>query len=413
MAFTDVTVPSLDGGAALTGQTVLVNNGIIEAMGAAGNVTLPANTPTVRAAGKYLVPGLVDTHVHLGSNSPDQQRALLKLFVANGVTTVVNLRGSPQILELRKAVSDGAVLGPTIYSVGPYINEPFVTTADEVEAAVVAQKRAGYDFVKLHGDLSVEAYRRLNAVAGREGIRVIGHAPRNLGLDIMFEERQFALAHAEEFLYDRNNSSRDYLSIEPKIPDLARSMVKAGIWLMPNFTAYQLIARQADDLSAVLARPEMRYLPVQVQQAWGPATNGYTARFGKNTAPGFFARYAMLERLTREFHAAGVRLLVGTDAMNTGVVPGFSVHDEMAHFVAAGLTPRDALRAATINAVEFLGRGGQGGVVAVGRTADLLLLDANPLDEVKNTRRIAGVMVRGKWFDRAALDRMLDELRSR
>jgi cytosine/adenosine deaminase-related metal-dependent hydrolase len=412
VAFINVSVPSLDGGPVVTNQTVVVQNGAISALGPAGRVPIPSGAEIVNGAGKFLLPGLVDTHVHLANNPPDEQRALLKLFVANGVTTVVNLRGGPQMLELRKAVADSAVLGPTVYTVGPFVNEPFVTTADEVEAAVVAQKRAGYDFIKLHGDLSLESYRRLNAVARREGIRVIGHAPRNLGVEVMFEERQYAVAHAEEFLYDQHNNSRDFLAIEPRIPELARAMVQAGIWLMPNFTAYKMIARQADDLSAVLARPEMRYLPQSVQKGWGPATNPYTSRFGKDTVPGFVARYQLLEKLVREFQAAGVRLLIGTDAMNAGVVPGFSVHDEMADFVAAGLTPQQALRAGTVNAADFLGRGAQSGVVAAGRTADLLLLDANPLDDVANSRRIAGVMVRGRWLNRAALDALLAEIRS-
>ena len=410
-AFVNVNLLSLDGGSMATRQTVIVQHGTIAAIGPAGTVSVPRGAEIVDGAGKFLLPGLVDTHVHIAITSTDDQRALLKLFVANGVTTVVNLRGNPPVLELRKAVADGREFGPTIYSVGPYVNEPFFTTPDEVEAAVVEQKRAGYDFVKLHGDLSLEAYRRLNAVARREGIRVIGHAPRNLGLDVMFEERQYAVAHAEEFIYDRNNSSRDFAAIEPRIPELAQSMVKAGMWLMPNLTAYQMIARQADDLSAVLARPEMRYLPRSVQNSWGPATNSYTARFGKRDVPGFYARYQLLEKLTRGFQVAGVPLLVGTDAMNTGVVPGFSAHDELADLVAAGLTPQQAMRAATVNASDFLGV--RNGRVAVGFPADLMLLDANPLDDIANTRRISGVMIRGHWLNRVALDALLAELRSR
>lgn len=109
------------------------------------------------------------------------------------------------------------------------------------------------------------------------------------------------------------------------------------------------------------------------------------------------ARYRLLEKLVREFRARGVRLLVGTDAMNTGVVPGFSVHDELADLVAAGLTPFEALRAATANAAEFLGPGPQRGTVAVGQNADLVLLDANPLESIANSRRIAGVVPRGRW----------------
>ena len=216
----------------------------------------------------------------------------------------------------------------------------------------------------------------------------------------MFEERQYALAHAEEFLYDRQNRSTDASlpAVEAKIPEYARATARAQMWVMPNLTAYKMIARMVHDLPAVMARPEMAYLPSSVRQGWGPATNPYTNRIDPLRYEPMMARYHLLEKMVREFRANGVRLLVGTDAMNTGVVPGFSTHDEMADLVAAGLTPYDALRAATANAAEFLGEGKRRGTVAAGQDADLVLLDTNPLVDIGNSRRIAGVMLRGRWF---------------
>ncbi|MBA3341920.1 MAG: amidohydrolase family protein [Gemmatimonadaceae bacterium] len=410
----NVSVLPMDRERVLAGQTVVVERGVISQMGPPRSVTIPAGAQTIDGTGKYLIPGLVDLHVHLASNPEDEQRAILTLFVANGVTTILNLRGTPQILELRTAIATGRVSGPTVYTAGPYVNEPFVTTPDEVERAVIDQKRARYDFVKLHGNLSRGAYARLNAVARREGIRVIGHAPRNLGVAAMFEERQYAVVHAEEFLYDKTNSSRDrdLPQVEARIPELARSMARTKTWLMPNLTAFKIIGWQVQDLDAVLARPEMRFMPRAVREGWGPATNPYTARLGKEKYSGILARYQLLEKLVRRFQGAGVRLLIGTDAMNTGVVPGFSAHDELEELVAAGLTTFEALRAATANAAEFLAAIDQRGVVAVGQTADLVLLDANPLENIANTRRIAGVLLRGQWLSRSDIARMLDELKS-
>jgi imidazolonepropionase-like amidohydrolase len=411
VAIVNVHVLRLDRGDILRGQTVVVDGGVIREIGPAGRIATPDGARTIDATGKYLMPGLVDLHVHLHGNPEQEQHALLKLFVANGVTTVLNLRGNPQILGLRADVAQGRVFGPTIYTAGPYVNEPSVTSADEVERAVVEQKRAGYDFIKLHGDLSREAYARLNAVARREGVRVVGHAPRNLGLDVLFEEGQYALTHAEEFVYDRQNTSRNAVArIEPKIPELARSMVQAKIWLMPNLTAYKMIRREVEDLDAVLARPEMRYLPATVQKIWGPATNPYTNRFDKKLVPEMKELYGLLEKIVRGFDVAGVRLLLGTDAMNTGVVPGTSAHDELADLVAAGLTPLEALRTATVNAAEFLSVPGQRGLIDVGQNADLVLLEANPLDDIGNSRRLAGVMLRGRWLSASDLRKMLDEL---
>lgn len=413
LAIRNVNVLPMDRESVLAGQTVIVEGGLIARMGPAASTSVPSGATVVDGTGRFLMPGLVDLHVHLSYNPEDHQRVFLKMFVANGVTTVLNLRGKPQILELRAAVAEGRVLGPRLFTSGPFVNEPFVTTPDEVEQEVVEQRRAGYDFVKLHGDLSGAAYARLNMVARREKIRVVGHAPRNLGLESMFEERQYALVHGEEFLYDRENTSRDFERIEPQIPGLARSMVECGISLMPNLTAYAIIGEMARDLSPVLARPEVRYLPAVVRELWGPAKNPYTARFGPDKYEGIRARYRLLEKLVREFQSAGVRLLIGTDAVNTGVVPGFSTHDEMAALVAAGLTPFQALRAATANAAEFLTVEGQHGTVAPGQRADLLLLDASPLENIANTRRIAGVALRGRWLSREDLAAMLEGLREK
>ena len=411
IAIVNVNVLPMDAERVLAGKTVIVENGRITKMGSATDVATPAGARTIDGAGKYLLPGLADLHIHLHGNPENEHPHLLKLFVANGVTTVLNLKGTPQNLELKNAVAAGRIFGPRFYTVGPFINEPFFTTPEEVEKAVVEQRRAGYDFVKLHGDLTREAYARLNAVARREGIRVIGHAPRNLGVEVMFEERQYAVVHAEEFLYDKQNRSTDESlpGVEARIGEFQREMARTRTWLMPNLTAYKNIASQVNDLDAILARPEMRYLPESNRRMWGPATNPYTNRIQKLRYLPMMARYHLLEKLVRAFQAAGVRLLVGTDAMNTGVVPGFSAHDELADLVAAGLTPWQALQAATSHAAEFLGER-QRGTVAVGQDADLLLLDADPLAEIGNTRRIVGVMLRGRWLSRADLDTMLEEL---
>jgi hypothetical protein len=413
IAFVNVNVVPMSVQRVLPAQTVIIENGVITRVGTARSVRIPAGTQTIDATGQYLMPGLADLHVHLASNPEDEQRRLLKLFVINGVTTVLNLRGIPQILELRANVAAGRVLGPTIYTSGPFVNEPFVTTPEEVERAVVEQKRAGYDFIKLHGSLSRGAYARLMAVSRREGIRVVGHAPRNLGLEPMFEERQYAVAHAEEFIYDRQSSSREPADIERQIPQYARAMAKAGIWLMPNLTAFKTIAWQVRDLDAVLARPEMQLLPRSNRDGWGPATNPYTRRISSDRYPSIMALYHVLEKLVRAFQLAGVRMLIGTDAMNTGVVPGFSTHDELAELVTAGLTPYQALRAATANAGEFLGKEKRVGTVAVGQIADLILLDGNPIENVGNTRRIAGVLLRGQWISRAQIEAIVAELESK
>jgi hypothetical protein len=411
IAVVNVDVIPMDRDGVLAGQTVLIRDGIIRQIGSSSAVRIPAGATRIDGRGKYLMPGLADMHVHMAGPRAIQEQ-LLKMYVVAGVTTILNMRGSAEHLALRADVRSGRVLGPDMYTVGRYVNAPFFTTPDSVEQEVVAQKRAGYDFVKMHGELSREAYARLNAVGKREGIRIVGHAPRTLGIDVVFAERQYAIAHAEEFLYDTTGSSRDadLPNFERRIPELTRKMVAADIWLMPTLTAYRNIGLMVRDLRAVLARPDMRYLPAGIRAGWESETNPYTRRFGPEKAPGILARHALLQELTKSFDSAGAKLVLGTDGLNVGTIPGFSVHDELQELVQAGLSPYHALRSATANASAFLGASPCIGQVRLGCVGDLLLLDANPLNGIGNTRRIAGVMLRGRWLSRGELDALLRSL---
>ena len=409
VAFINVNVVPMDAERVLKGQTLIVRGDRITDIGPAEQVKVPAGALRVDGVGKYLIPGLVDMHVHLRNYSEQDTATLLRLYVCKGVTTVLNLSGAPRHLELRARVAKGELFGPTIYTSGPFIsaspNPP--PSPAEIEADVVAQKRASYDLIKIHGDFTREGYRKLFEVARREKMRVVGHSPRNLGYEVMSEERQDAVAHAEEYIYDRQGNSGKFAEIEAKIPAIAQATAKAGTWLIPNLTAYKNIGEQAIDINAVFNRPEMRYLPPAIAAQWGPGANPYHARFRHLPADSFWARYRVLEKLTKGFRDAGVRLLAGTDAMNPSVVPGFSLHDELRDLVAAGLTPYEALRAATANAAEFLGATAEFGTVAIGRRADLALVEADPFKGVGNAARLAGVMLRGRWLVGEELRQML------
>jgi imidazolonepropionase-like amidohydrolase len=412
VAFVNVTVVPLGRDETLPGQTVVVRDGRIAALGPASDVEVPAGARRIPGDGKFLMPGLVDAHFHLQSSDAEDRR-LLRILVANGVTSILNLYGTPPILELRRRVADGALVGPTIYTSGPYISDApnWQPEADEVERLVVEQKRAGYDLIKTHGDFSREAFHRLCAVAHRERMKVIGHAPRNLGVEPMFDEHMDAVAHGEEFIYgyfffaapdlsqaDPEIRRRFLAQAETRIPALAAATAKAGTWVVPNLVAYTMIVEQGKDLASVLARPETKYLPPRLAAEWQPGKNRYDRKYTPEMAEHMMWRVRLLSTLTGAFHKAGVPMMAGTDAPIPGVLPGFSLHDELKLLVAAGLTPYEALRTATANAAEFLGRSGEFGTVATGMRADLLLLDASPMNDVANVARPAGVMVRGRWL---------------
>ena len=425
VAFVNVTVVPMSGEQSQPGQTVVTRNGRIAEIGPMSRVAVPRDALRIDGSGKYLMPGLTDAHFHLQGDETDDQQ-LLQVLVANGVTSILNLYGTPSLLALRERVARGEVVGPTIYTSGRYISDAphFQPEADEVERMVVEQKRAGYDLIKTHGDFSREAFHRLFVVARREQIKVIGHAPRNLGVAPMFEERMDAIAHAEEFLYayfffdpppgmveaDAETRRRFLERAEARIPELARATANAGVWVVPNLVAYKMIVQQGIDLASVLARPETQYVPPRLAADWQPGRNRYDRRYPPDMAEHMTWRLGLLSKLTAGFREAGVRMMAGTDAPIPGVVPGFSLHDELRLLVAAGLTPHEALRTATANAAEFLGLAGEFGSVVVGARADILLLDADPLSDVANAARRAGVMARGRWHPESQLRAMLKGL---
>ncbi len=425
VAFINVNVVPMDQERVLAGQTVIVKDGRIAEMGE--QIKVPAGAVRVDGRGKYLLPGLADMHVHIPGYDEPTDAATLQLFVANGVTTVLNLHGTPRHLELRERVARGQMLGPQIYTSGPFIADAGapVLLPEEAERDVIEQKQAGYDLIKIHGDFSREAYHKVFEVARREGLRVVGHAPRNLGVEPMFEERQDAVAHAEEYIYayfffkrdpkmanaDQETRLRNIAEQESKIPALAQATAKAGTWLIPTLTVYHGIGLQVDDIDAMMRRPEMKYLPPSIAARFAPENNTYLKRFKKDTAKIFLAQADLLSKLVKGMREAGVKMLAGTDTPVPSVVPGFSLHDELQELVAAGLTPYEALRTATANPAEFLGSR-EFGTVAVGKRADLILVDGDPLKNVGNAARRSGVMVHGRWFTAKELNHMLDGLRT-
>ncbi|MEO8452254.1 MAG: amidohydrolase family protein [Gemmatimonadota bacterium] len=432
-AFADVTVVPMDRERVIEHQTVLVRNGRISAIGPVKSVAVPRGAVRIDGSGKYLIPGLADMHIHLSENDEDN-RSLLALYLANGVTTVLNLNGSPRHLALRDSIARGEVLGPTIHTAGPIVNDSTLTFEGGQRLAV-DYKAKGYEYVKVYNVLSQAGYAGIMAGAKRAGIPVIGHIVRSLGphgladceprgiichcptcAELSFNAGQVGVVHAEEFLYTYfdyhpTRSPKNPADLEPQIPVLAKRVAAARVSVTPTLEAYKTITEQIEDLEKILARPEVAYVPPRLLQRWQRPANGYVQRYKPTDAPAFWQAYGFQEKLVKAFQAAGVRLLAGTDAGITGVVAGFSLHGDLQDLVGAGLTPYQALRAATENPAEFLHATDEVGAVAVGRRADLILVNSNPLTDVRNAARRAGVMVRGRWMPEAELERMLDGLK--
>ncbi|HZH91627.1 MAG TPA: amidohydrolase family protein [Pyrinomonadaceae bacterium] len=427
-AFVDVNVVPMDSERLIRSQTVIVREGRIATMGPAKSVRLPKGAVRIDGRGRYLMPGLADMHVHLEYFDRDTQ---LLLFLANGVTTVRNMDGRPNILSWQKRIADGTLIGPTIFTAGAILegkpplrdDNRVVETPAQAEAAVEEQKRAGYDFVKVYHTLSRETYEAIVAAARKHGLTVAGHVPRSVGLRGALAARQKSIEHLDGYVDEieaddsplRNQRSwlKRFFAVkvdEDKIRSIVAATQLAEVWSVPTLVERQNSALSSQTAQALVGRPEMRYLPPSTTEIWSQGNERVTRRMSPEDFERLTEGERARKRLVKLLQEGGARLLVGTDTPNQFVIPGFSVHQELQNFADAGLTPYQALKAATRDAAEFMGALSVTGTISAGKRADLILLEGNPLESITNTKRRVGVMARGRWYTAGDLQKQLDAL---
>ena len=401
--FTHVNVIPMDREVVLPDQNVVVMDGKISAVGSSSTVKIPKSAKVIDGSGRYLMPGLADMHVHL--YFPPE----LTLNVVNGVTTVFNLNGQPGHLLWRAETASGALLGPTIYSVGPTFDHP--RTAQEAVKVVDQISADGYDGVKIYNQVSKAEYPALIAEAKRKSLIVVGHIAREPGFSLTLQSGQ-SVAHAEEYLYTffNDDPNPDHDLTHPldasRIPQAVAMTKEAGVSLIATLVAYHNIVRQLTDLPAYLRMPEFQYLAPSMFEDLQPGGNGYQQKIRADEIPHMQPNYEFQKKLVKALHDGGVPILAGTDVAWLGV-PGFSLIEEVENFQEIGFTPYAAIRTATADPAVFLKHSDEFGTVSVGKRADLLLLSANPLDDVHNLHQRAGVMVRGRWIDNAECKKLL------
>ncbi|HZS41731.1 MAG TPA: amidohydrolase family protein [Polyangia bacterium] len=416
-AFVGVAVVPLDRERVLEAQTVLVRGDRIVAVGPRASVAVPAGARVIDGRGRWLMPGLVDAHAHL------VREADLQLYLARGVTAVRNMFGAPIHLAWRARIAAGELLGPTIYTAGPIVDGEspahdgslVVRTPEEVDGVIALHRRAGYDFIKIYSGLSRPVYERLVIAARAADLPIAGHVPRAVGLERALDGMR-SIEHLTGFVdalqaddspvagkLDRASRQRqiDFVD-ERKLAPLIAKLRERGVWNCPT----RVVKNQwgaAADVRARLARPEMRFVPACTRATWEPEERSPAAEERAARA------LALDDRLLRALHDGGARVVAGTDPVNPLVVPGYSLHEELAAMVRAGFTPFEALRAATRDAAELM-RVADAGTIAVGQRADLLLVDGDPLADVANAARLSGVMARGRWLDGGEIPALLERV---
>ncbi|HSE28067.1 MAG TPA: amidohydrolase family protein [Gemmatimonadales bacterium] len=423
-AFTDVTVIPMDRERALPRHTVVVEGDRIVAVGPSGSVRVPPGARRVDGRGKFLLPGLAEMHGHIppGDQVPDAQiEKVLAYFALNGVTTVRGMLGHPRHLGFRERAARGELLSPTIYTSGPSLNGNSVPTVAAAQQAVASQKAAGYDLLKIHPGLQPEVFDSLAAAARRHGLRFAGHVPVQVGIRRALARGIATVDHVDGYLeglaWDGEGAAPESQMFGfnlvdrldwARLPALVEATKRAGAAIVPTQSLFETLMG-GEDPAALATRPEMRRWPAATVTQWTQMTANTREGLGVDPASGA-AFNAARRRVMRALYEAGVPFLLGSDAPQWWNVPGFSLQRELDAMVAAGFTPWQALAMGSRNVATHFGAEAEFGTVAAGRRADLVLLDADPTTDVANWSRKAGVMLRGRWFDRTEIDRRLEEL---
>jgi imidazolonepropionase-like amidohydrolase len=403
VVFVNVTVVPMDRDGVIADQTVIVRGGVIAEVGPAARVRVPAGALRVDGRGKYLMPGLAEMHGHLPNANAGAEitETVLFLYVANGVTVVRGMQGNTAHLDLKRRVAAGELLGPRLWVPGPALGGNSAPTPDSARRLVEAQHAAGFDHVKIQEGLSRETYDTIVATAKRVGIQFAGHVPNAVGVYRVLEAGQASIDHLDNYVETVGGpDSAD----DRRIGDVVTATCRAGAWTVPTLALWEVFLG-TEDATTLGARPELRYVPPQWRASWAQQV-GQMRQNNTNVAAGA-ATIALRRRILKAIQDAGCPIAFGTDSPQLFSVPGFSIHREMASMAAAGLTPQQILVSGTRNVARYFGPEREFGTVTVGRRADLLLLEANPLSDVANVARRAGVMVNGRWLPEADIQRRL------
>lgn len=380
-------------------ENVSCANGIFTSLSSAE----PADgTTIIDGEGGYLIPALGDMHIHFfgGSKGLD---TLLRLYLSQGIGYGLCMKGSRSLLKTRDAVAAGELDGPTLAITSPIIGnfQPYPPTYEKGVEIAKEYKEMGYDFLKVYNAIPAEGYQGILGASKEVGIPVVGHAVRSVMIQGAIDNGQH-IAHVEEFIYGYFQDGLD----ESRIPELASKLRAANISVVTTLIAYRNIFLQVEDLEGMLQNPGIDMLPDATRKVWARDKNDYVARFTiEDCKNRLRPEYEFMKKIVKGLHDEGVQLVAGTDAMIPLVVPGYSLHTELAELVECGLTPYEALRTATVNVANFLDRT-DCGTIEVGKEASAILLAENPLDDITHTQTIRGVLMRGQWYGPEALKAM-------
>lgn len=423
IVFNHVNVIPMDRERVLENQAVVVKGGKIVSVTDAGKANYASNATIIEARGKYLIPGLAEMHAHVPPiDDMEPMKEVLMLFAANGITTIRGMLGHPRHLELRSQLQKGEITGPRFYTTGPSFSGQSVKTADQAAEMVRKQKEAGYDYLKLHPGLTKETFGAMEKTAKEVGIPFVGHVSFDVGVWRAIEAGYSSIDHLDGFIEGMvpgiENMTEQQTGLFgmfvadkadlTQIPKLMKGLKDKNIWVVPT----QALAERwfaPVDPQQLSDAPEMKYMSAETSNNWLNSKKNLQSNPQYDKAK--MENYIQLRRrLILECQKNGVGLLLGCDAPQIFNVPGFSTHHELTYMVASGLSPYEALRTGTVNVAKYLNKADQTGVIKAGAVSDLVLLNGNPLQDIKQTSNIEGVMIGNQYMNKRYIEATLKKL---
>lgn len=422
-AFDNVRIIDVETGAIQPNQTVFVKDGKISLIVPSSEANLDGTMNTIIGGGRYLMPGLAEMHAHIpGNNNMKLLEETLFLYLSNGVTTIRGMLGQPYHIELKDKVMSGEILGPRIYTSGPSLNGNTVTSTEQADQMVRDQKAAGYDFMKLHPGLTLENFDQIVKTAKEVGMPYAGHVSIDVGVRHAIESDYASIDHVDGYLEGLvpstirvNPNANGFFGInfteiadESLIDELVKLTVEHNVWIVPTQAMMERWVGPTDP--EILGEdPEMKYMPPNTLKSW-ISTKKQVIEAPNYSAEQALAFNELRRKIIKKLHDGGAKFILGSDAPQVFNVPGFSIQRELEAMTRSGFTPLEAIQAGTINPAEFFKVQGEYGVIKPGASADLIMLQDNPLEDINNTRSQLGVMVRGKWMTKSDIYKKLNEI---
>ncbi len=421
---TNVTIIDVRSGKEIPSQQVVIDSGKIKTINTI--IEHPeAYHNRIDGKGKYLIPGLAEMHAHIPPPTASAQHTeeTLFLYLSNGITTIRGMLGHSEHIRLRERAKNGDLLSPRIYTASPSLNGNSVTTKEEAITKVTAYQKEGFDFLKIHPGIQRDVFDQVVLTANNVGIPFAGHVPVDVGVRHAIKSNYAAIDHVDGFIeglvpesanvQPEDNGFFGYnftpLADVTKIDELVSLSRKHTIWIVPTQSLYErwFAPASADEL---LKEPEMKYMPASTLANWKARKGQYTTDNPDFNEVQWKQFNDIRRQLIKALQDNGHGILLGSDAPQLFNVPGFSIHHEIAGMTQAGLTPLQILQSGTINPATFFNAENEYGTITEGLSADLVLLNNNPLKNANHLKNVAGVFVKGHWLSKETIDKRLSEI---